>query len=140
MITLIEFQGVSKYLIFSRYPHSTMLSTLRSNPKVSYFTLFSNKEPVFFKPGYPVGVFFKGYKIIRGMKFSSSSENKRCEFFSPEFDFAQASQSVRDGSVLIFYTQKLGRNSDDPNKLVLPLSAAVNRGFSCVGAILETSL
>ena len=41
---------------------------------------------------------------IRGMIFSSARENKRCEFFeSPEFDFVQASQSVRDRSDLIFY-------------------------------------
>ena len=64
-------------------------------------------------------------------------------FESPEFDFTQAPQSVRDMSFLIFYTQNFvrevmsGRNSAEANKLVL---RAVNRGFSFVGAILETSI
>ena len=42
---------------------------------------------------------------IRGMKLSSARENKIL-FESPEFDFAKASQSVRERSVLIFYTLK----------------------------------
>ena len=77
-------------------------------------------------------------KNLRGLKIFSSEKNKGCETVGG----AKFSNTRENKGYEIFHGRKRllgmsGRNSAYPNKLLL---CAVNRGFSSVGAILETGL